>query len=186
MKVKHLLTMSTGHAKDTIQNLRSIKNDNWVKTFLELPVEFEPGTHFLYNTGATYMLSAIVQKVTGQTVLDYLKPRLFDPLAIEGMDWETNSQGINVGGYGLRVRTEDIAKLGMLYLQKGKWNGKQILPRNGSTTPHRLISNPVHRSASVQKKRMTGPRGMAINSGGADARRLSRRRCVWAVLYRAS
>ena len=73
------------------------------------------------------MLSAIVQKVTGQTVLDYLKPRLFDPLGIENPKWDASPQGISIGGYGLNVRTEDIAKFGQLYLQKGKWNGKQLV-----------------------------------------------------------
>ncbi len=128
MRIKDLLTMTTGHDKDTIGPLIAEKEGGWARKFLSLPVEHEPGTHFLYNTGATYMLSAIVQKVTGQTVLNYLKPRLFEPLNIEGADWETDPEGINTGGFGLRVRTEDIAKFGQLYLQKGKWNGKQILP----------------------------------------------------------
>ena len=74
------------------------------------------------------MLSAAVQKATGQTVLDYLKPRLFDPLGIEHPTWETSPQGISTGGYGLSIRTEDIAKFGQLYLQKGKWQGKQLVP----------------------------------------------------------
>jgi hypothetical protein len=78
---------------------------------------------------ATFMLSAIIQKVTGQKVVDYLKPRLFTPLGIKDIDWEINKQGINTGGWGLRVKTEDLAKLGQLYLQKGLWNGKQILPK---------------------------------------------------------
>jgi hypothetical protein len=82
----------------------------------------------LYNTLATYMLSAIVQKVTGEKVIDFLKPLLFEPLAIEGMDWEVDPHGINTGGWGLRLKTEDMAKFGQLFLQKGKWNGKQILP----------------------------------------------------------
>jgi hypothetical protein len=73
------------------------------------------------------MLSAIVQKRTGQTVLEYLRPRLFDPLGITGPSWATNRQGISLGGYGLRVRTEDIAKFGQLYLQKGKWQGRQLI-----------------------------------------------------------
>jgi hypothetical protein len=74
------------------------------------------------------MLSAIVQKVTGEKVIDFLKPRLFDPLAIEGMDWEVDPHGINCGGWGLRLKTEDMAKFGQLFLQKGKWNGNQVLP----------------------------------------------------------
>src|SRR5262249_52061281 len=100
----------------------------WTKTFLAQPVPFKPGTHFLYNTSATYMLSAAVQKATGQTLLDYLKPRLFEPLGIEKPTWEASPQGISAGGYGLSVRTEDIAKFGQLYLQKGKWQGRQRVP----------------------------------------------------------
>jgi hypothetical protein len=74
------------------------------------------------------MLSAIVQKVTGEKIIDYLTPRLFKPLGIEGMDWETDPVGINTGGWGLRLKTEDIARMGLLFLQNGKWNGKQLLP----------------------------------------------------------
>ena len=143
MKVKHLLTMSTGHVKDTIQPMRH-SSDPWAKTFLSQPVEQEPGTFFLYNTGATYMLSAIVQKVTGQTLQQYLRPRLFDPLGIFGEDWETDPQNINTGGYGLRLKTEDIAKFGQLFLQKGVWNGKQIVPAKWieEATRSQIQSNP--------------------------------------------
>lgn len=88
----------------------------------------KPGTHFVYNTPGTYTLSAIVTKVTGQTVLEYLKPRLFEPLGIENPRWDASAEGNSLGGYGLFVRTEDIAKFGQLYLQKGKWNGKQLIP----------------------------------------------------------
>ncbi len=127
MQVKHLLTMTTGHDTDSMGNLRS-SDGNWPKAFLAKEVMHKPGSHFLYNTGATYMLSAIIQKLTGETLMEYLKPRLFDPLGIEGHDWQTCPQGINTGGYGLRVRTQDIAHFGQLYLQKGMWNGKQLLP----------------------------------------------------------
>ena len=125
MRVSDLLRMSTGHQAEASV---ATKDQAWTKTFLEQPVPFKPGTHFLYNTPATYMLSAIVQKVTGETVLDYLKPRLFDPLGIEDPTWGTSPQGISLGGYGLSIRTEDIARFGQLYLQKGKWNGKQLVP----------------------------------------------------------
>lgn len=130
MTIKHLLTMNTGHDADTMPKLREMKNQAWTKTFLEQPVIHEPGSHFLYNTGATYMLGAIVHKVTGQTLEKYLAPRLFEPLGITGYDWETSPQGLNTAGFGLRVKTEDIAKFGQLYLQKGKWNGKQLLPES--------------------------------------------------------
>ncbi|WP_461128741.1 serine hydrolase domain-containing protein [Spirosoma aerophilum] len=127
MRVKDLLTMSTGHDKDTTPALREGSNTNWIKAFLAQPVEHKPGTFFVYNSGATYMLSAIVQKLTGQPVVEYLKPRLFGPLGIEGEDWEVDPNGINTGGWGLRLRTEDIAKFGQLYLQKGIWNGKRLI-----------------------------------------------------------
>jgi CubicO group peptidase (beta-lactamase class C family) len=126
MKIKHLLTMNTGHGQDTMDKLRN-SSGTWTKAFLAAPVEHEPGSHFLYNTGATYMLGAIIHKVTGQTLEQYLGPRLFQPLGIKEYDWETSPQGLNTAGYGLRVKTEDIARLGQLYLQKGKWEGKQLL-----------------------------------------------------------
>jgi CubicO group peptidase (beta-lactamase class C family) len=125
MRVHDLLRMNTGH--QTEPSLSTSKQP-WVKTFLAHPVPFKPGTHFLYNTAATYMQSAIVQKVTGQTVLDYLRPRLFDPLGIVDPTWGTSPQGISLGGYGLNVRTEDIAKFGQLYLLKGHWHGRQLIP----------------------------------------------------------
>lgn len=125
MKVKHLLTMTSGHQVDNGLRTNAMP---WVQSFLAAPIVHEPGTFYMYNTSATYMLSAIVQKTTGKTVLDFLKPRLLDPLKIEGADWETSPQGINTGGFGLRIRTEDIASFSQLYLNKGKWKGKQILP----------------------------------------------------------
>jgi CubicO group peptidase (beta-lactamase class C family) len=124
MRVSDLLRMSTGHQTEPARTPK----EPWTKTFLAHPVPFKPGTHFLYNTSATYMLSAIVQKVTGQTLLDYLKPRLFEPLGIEHPTWEASPQGISAGGYGLSIRTEDIARFGQLYLQKGQWSGKQLVP----------------------------------------------------------
>lgn len=130
MRVRDLLTMTTGHDKDTTAALREGTETNWVRAFLAQPVGHEPGTHFVYNSGATYMLSALVQKLTGQTTLAYLTPRLFAPLGIDGADWEVDPGGINTGGWGLRLHTEDIAKFGQLYLQKGRWNDKQLLPAN--------------------------------------------------------
>ncbi len=124
MRVSDLLRMSTGHQTEPSRPA----DQPWTKAFLAHPVPFKPGTHFLYNTSGTYMLSAIVQKATGQTVLEYLRPRLFEPLGIERPTWETSPEGISTGGYGLSVRTEDIARFGQLYLQKGRWQGKQLVP----------------------------------------------------------
>ena len=121
MRVRHLLTMTTGHAEDTTGHLFERQDGNWVKGFLEQPVAHVPGTHFVYNSGASYVLSAIVQQVTGMAVLDYLQPRLFEPLGIETPAWATCPRGVHIGGWGLSVRTEDIARFGQLYLQKGAW-----------------------------------------------------------------
>lgn len=125
MRVKDLLTMSTGHAEEP--NVRS--SQDWIKTFLAHPVEHQPGSFFRYNTPATFMQSAIVQKVTGQTVVEYLQSRLLDPLGIQPPRWDANPQGISLGGYGLYLTTEDIAKFGQLYLQKGTWESQQLIPR---------------------------------------------------------
>ncbi|TWU33285.1 serine hydrolase domain-containing protein [Novipirellula artificiosorum] len=126
MRVRDLLTMSTGHQDEV--NLREA--EHWTKAFMNHPVPHKPGTHFQYNTPATYMLSAIVQKVSGQTVLDYLRPRLFEPLGIAAPRWDESPQGISIGGYGLYLCTEDIAKFGQLYLQQGHWNGQQLVPES--------------------------------------------------------
>jgi CubicO group peptidase (beta-lactamase class C family) len=129
MEVRDLLSMSAGQVPDPTGIIP--RNDtNWVKAFLARPVVNDPGTKFLYNSMATYMLSAIVQKVTGEKVIDYLTPRLFEPLGISGMDWEIDPKGINTGGWGLRLKTEDMAKFGQMYLDKGKWNGKEIIPES--------------------------------------------------------
>lgn len=152
MRVRHLLAMNTGHAEDTtwrvfqdhyhVTLLKSgalhkadaigqadrSQDDNWPRVFLSLPVEHRPGSWFVYNTGATYMLSAIVSKLTGEPLLDYLRPRLFDPLGIDDPTWETDPRGVSIGGTGLHIMTEGIAHFGQMYLQAGMWNGKRILP----------------------------------------------------------
>lgn len=130
MRVRDLLRMSTGNQTEApiLANDPAKANYTWVQIFLTHPVPFKPSTHFLYNSPATYMLSAIVQKVTGVTVLDYLRPRLFEPLGFKDPQWITSPQGITAGAYGLSVRTEEIARFGELYLRKGMWNGKQLIP----------------------------------------------------------
>jgi CubicO group peptidase (beta-lactamase class C family) len=125
MRVRDLLRMSTGQQAEPAL---ATSKQAWTKAFLAQPVPFKPGTHFLYNTAGTYMQSAIVQKATGKTVLEYLGPRLFEPLGIEGPTWGTSPQGVSLGGYGLSIRTEDIARFGQLYLQKGVWGGRKLIP----------------------------------------------------------
>ena len=127
MRVRDLLTMSTGHHDEEIRAFPYNTADA-VKAFLALPVAHKPGTHFVYNTPATFMQSAIITKLTGMSVMDYLRPRLFAPLAIVDPWWEQNPAGISMGGFGLNIRTEDIAKFAQLYLRKGEWQGKQLVP----------------------------------------------------------
>ena len=129
MRVRHLLSMNTGHhAGHDRARVPRQGDDNWPRAFLSLPVEHEPGTWFVYNTAATYMLSAIITRLTGQPLLDYLRPRLFDPLGIENPTWETDPRGVNIGGSGLHIKTEDIARFGQMYLQQGYWHGRRIVP----------------------------------------------------------
>jgi CubicO group peptidase (beta-lactamase class C family) len=131
LKVRHLLSMSVGHGKDSILLLEaSATGVPWEKTFLSLPVIFTPGSQFMYNSGASFMLSAIIKKITGQTAHEYLKPRLYKPLGITNTTWGENWEGINMGASHLRMPTEDIAKFGQLYLQKGTWGGKQLISKD--------------------------------------------------------
>jgi len=127
--IRDLLTMTMGQNPEPAYT----GFDNWVKPALAGPVINEPGTRFLYNNLGPFLLSAILQKVTGQKIIDYLRPGLFEPLGITDVDYETNPQGINVGGYGLRLSVESMAKFGQLYLQKGKWNGRQLIPEDWVT-----------------------------------------------------
>ena len=125
MTVRDLLTMTCGHNSEPSGRQEDVKS--WVKAFLAWPVEHKPGEYYLYNSYGTFMLSAIVQKITGEKLMDYLTPRLFEPLHIKDATWDENPDGINFGGWGLTIKTEDMAKLGQLFLNEGKWNGKQLV-----------------------------------------------------------
>lgn len=125
MTIHHLLSMNTGH-RFNIYNAVTGEKD-WVRSFLSLEVECEPGSHYSYNTPATYMLSAIIRQATGQHLVDFLMPRLFEPLGIERPVWETCPMGIAAGGMGLSLTTESVAKFGQLLLDKGKVDGKAIV-----------------------------------------------------------
>ena len=97
MRIRDLLSMNSGHQDDTEHRL-SVEDSRWSRAFLHLNVEHKPGTHFVYNTGATYMLSAILQKTTGQRLIDYLRPRLFDKLGIKNPSWQQSPEGVDLGG----------------------------------------------------------------------------------------
>lgn len=126
--VRHLLSMTSGVV---IANEATMQlHVDWVSWFLSTPLMSAPGEKFVYNSMNTYMLSAILRKVTGVGLVDYLMPRLFEPLGIERPEWEKCPMGIECGGWGLSLKTEDMAKLCQLYLDDGVWKGKRLLPEN--------------------------------------------------------
>ena len=126
MTVRDLLTMQSGIKPDW--GMRS-KGVEWIRTFLGKPVTSKPGEVFAYDSMVTYMLSAIVQRVTGKKVLDYLKEKLFNFMNISVVNWEESPEGVNTGGWGLHIQSESLAKIGQLWLDGGVWNGKQLISR---------------------------------------------------------
>jgi CubicO group peptidase (beta-lactamase class C family) len=133
MTVKNLLTMATGHTQDPLNSMRAAPGGQWTKAFLESTVQTTPGSTFFYNSGAAYVLGSIVQKVTGKTVEEYLTPRLFEPLGISNRVWGSSPEGVNITDGGLSVTTEELAKFGLLYLQKGQWDGQQLVSEQWAT-----------------------------------------------------
>ncbi len=135
LTVKHLLTMSVGHASMPYAG----SGDSQVRSFLAARFAHEPGTSFAYNITASHMLSHIITKVSGVSLYEYLKPRLLDPLGIEDVIWEMDNDGYNMGNGGTHMKTSDLAKMGLFLINKGKWNGKQLIdPKwtEAATTPH--------------------------------------------------
>ncbi len=123
LQVRHLLTMTTGHAVEPPFDV-----EDWARAALAAELRYEPGTHWMYNTPATHLLSQIVQTLTGERLLDYLKPRLFDPLGFHAPEWEQSPAGVDAGGFGLSIRPEELAVFGQLLLQRGSWEGTQLVP----------------------------------------------------------
>lgn len=126
VSLKDLLTMRSGHLVCATEYM--LKQKDFVRAYLSSPLDTEPGTQFTYNSGATYMLASVIRRVTGENVREYLIPRLFKPLRISPGIWECCPHGTNLGGWGLSLTTEDLAKFAQLLLQHGKWDGRQILP----------------------------------------------------------
>lgn len=137
IKIKHLLTMSSGlHYPG---NGAMIPTKNWVDFVLSQPVENPPGKKMVYSCGSSQVLSAILQKETGENAEAFAKKHLFAPLGIRDYHWHSDAQGVAIGGYGLMMRPFDMLKFGTLYLHKGRWNSKQIVPSawvEESTTAH--------------------------------------------------
>lgn len=160
MSIRHLLTMTTGHETDTarfgaspdfLQHITEARvgdrsDRDYVRGFMEHPVTKTPGTYFLYNSGASHVLGAIVERVTGSHLVDYLQPRLFAPLGIDRPTWEEAPQGENTGGWGLKLCTEDIAKFGQFLLNKGEWNGQRLISAEWieQAVSRQVDNKPVH------------------------------------------
>jgi len=134
MTLEHVLTMSTGlECRDSYlyrwRGLRQMRqSQDWVQFMLGLPMAEEPGTRFEYCNGASFLLSAIIQETTGMSASAFAEKQLFGPLGISDVEWPSNPQGITIGWGELRMRPHDMAKIGHLYLHKGQWDGKQIVP----------------------------------------------------------
>ncbi|MER6533271.1 serine hydrolase domain-containing protein [Streptomyces sp. 900105755] len=128
MLVRHVASMSSGHVAETLDRALAVDRANLVRGFLLLPPDRDPGTVFAYNQPTTYTLAAIVQRVTGQSLTDYLRPRLFEPLGIGEALWQRDRAGREVGFTGLHATTDAVLRLGLLYLQGGMWEGERLLP----------------------------------------------------------
>lgn len=128
MLVRHVASMASGHAEETLDRARARDRDELVRGFLLVPPDRDPGTVFAYNQPATYTLAAIVQRVTGRRLTAYLRPRLFEPLGIGETAWIHDRAGRELGFSGLHATTDAIARLGQLYLRGGVWEGERLLP----------------------------------------------------------
>ncbi|GEL93897.1 serine hydrolase domain-containing protein [Cellulomonas composti] len=126
LRVRDLLTMTSGHDADPSEAV--FAGEDWLAGFLAQPLAHEPGTHFVYNTAATYVLAELVQRAAGVGLVEYLRLRLYEPLGIVGVTWELSPTGYEVGGFGMSATTEDLAVLGELFLRDGVWAGRQVLP----------------------------------------------------------
>jgi CubicO group peptidase (beta-lactamase class C family) len=139
MTIDDLLTMQVGHEGETSGAVWRAIETSWIAEFFKIPIVQQPGTAFVYTSAASYMLSAIITRVTGETLHDYLKPRIFQPLGIENEHWDMGPDGINPGGNGLSTKTADLLKLGILHAQNGLWEGRRLLPASwiaAATRPH--------------------------------------------------
>jgi CubicO group peptidase (beta-lactamase class C family) len=152
MTVEDLLTMRTGHAEETSGSRWRGLDSSWIAEFFKIPVVHRPGTVYKYTSAASYMLSAILTRTTGERLHDYLRPRLFEPLGIGGETWDIGPDAINPGGNGLTCRTVDMLKLGILHAQKGVWEGKRLLSERWVDTATR-----AHTAEGYGYHWMSGP-----------------------------
>ena len=142
MTLEHLLMMGSGHTQDTFGYMMAAEDGDWARVFLNRPVEYKPGTHFVYNTGATYMLSAILTRITGKTALELAEEWIFPFIGIRGAQWDTCPKGISIGGSGLHIKPRDMLRMGILILSHGRWNDRQLIPADYiSTAQIKKINN---------------------------------------------
>lgn len=163
MTVRHLLTMSTGHETGISGGEWRYIRSSWIEEFFKEPVAEAPGERFTYSSASSYILSAILQKATGQRMHEYMETRFFQPLGIRGVRWDVGPDDVNTGGNGLSCTTADLLKLGILHLNGGEWNGKRVLSSHWvreATRPH--LKNIV-RGAFSGKRYFT-------ETGGVNAR----------------
>ena len=131
LTIENLLTMCSGHSVPYMLSAqRDIISDEWIHYFLNKPYEYDPGEHFVYDTGCTFIVSAAIQKITGMTLRDYLLPRVFDPLDIKNPQWFSSPDGINIGGAGLHLNCDEISRFAELLLNEGCYNGEQLVPKD--------------------------------------------------------
>jgi CubicO group peptidase (beta-lactamase class C family) len=145
IRVRHVAAMASGHETDTVDRAIEAGDGDMLLGFLLIPPDREPGSVFAYNQPCTYALSAIVRKVSGVSLTEFLRPRLFEPLGIDSFGWHTDTLGRELGYTGLHVPTEAVAKLGLLYLRNGEWNGRRLLPAAWvaeATRPHVRTGQP--------------------------------------------
>ncbi|WP_254402715.1 serine hydrolase [Streptomyces sp. AC555_RSS877] len=138
MLVRHVASMSSGHLDETWERARALDPEELVRGFLLLPPDRDPGTVFAYNQPTTYTLAAIIERVTGQSVSAYLRPRLLDPLGIGEVAWTRDGAGRELGFSGLHATTDAIARLGQLYLRGGMWEGQRLLPEGWAAEASRV------------------------------------------------
>ncbi|AYF97488.1 serine hydrolase domain-containing protein [Protaetiibacter intestinalis] len=143
MTVRNIASMASGHAEETIDRASQAGGGDLVRGFLLTPPDAEPGTLFAYNQPCTYTLAAIVQRASGQSLIDYLRPRLFEPLGIREASWFEEPAGVDLGFSGLHATTDAVARLGQLYLQRGRWGEQQLLDADWLAEATRVqVANP--------------------------------------------
>lgn len=132
LTVRNLLTMAPGHSTSLMLSpqRRALTTSDWVRYYFSVAQDLEPGERFVYDSGCTYILSAIIQNITGQKTRDYLIPRLFEPMGMGAPRWDECPLGITAGGWGLWLRTDEVLRFGQLLLQKGVWEGQRLIPED--------------------------------------------------------